>query len=368
MCVRFTDYGNAQTCARAEVFVLPKSCHTLPLQAIHCELAHAAAVNGGWSSEAEECFHELTGNGAEATLVSGVTQLSVELHANSSNVLDTLIARGLATKVVADMMCNGTGSRGVSHTDSVDMPDSAPVPLVDEPIVTTPVMSADAPVFTPSGRLPSGARLITPVSPNTAASILSPAQATDTQATEVDNAIEASGLSLPPSPSPTPSLAPDEHSADGPASGTSDIPARLSDLNKDALQLSAGQQLDVVVALVSAPTQVWVQAVSDCADLEQLSSVLAERGPSLEELTDGHTVGCVYAAFYSKYDAWYRAQVLAVDQDTCQVCGHMSYPLWSKFMLLLWHGENFSVTVYMLVYAPGFILCVKDQAFLNQGY
>ncbi|XP_065177401.1 uncharacterized protein LOC135808177, partial [Sycon ciliatum] len=166
-CVRFTDYGNSQECALTDIYELPRACFLLPMQAIHSELAYSNPVAGNgaeWSTEAIDRFQELVVDGVDATLAAGVSKLAVELHVSSVSVLDTLIAEGHA--VLGDSVSHGQAAVETGPTASVDMPESLPVPLVDESAIPSSLSPSAAP-FTPTGHLPSGGRLLTPDSMTT---------------------------------------------------------------------------------------------------------------------------------------------------------------------------------------------------------
>ena len=317
VCVRFSDYGNTQDCLPKDVFELPKSCHMPPFQAIHCELAYAMPSGDEWCDEAIRYCEETLGNGADATLVTGVTQLSVDLHVDGKNLLDLLVSRSYAVRSTTASSAS-TLVAGLTGSDSVDLPDSAPVPLVEETTTTVVLacspMSVDASPFTPTGRLPSGSRLLTPISPDVAGAVTPSTSLQQTQSV----ADVAAATSLPPSPSPSP------HPTRAAACVPVQVPLLPDDINKDAIQLTAGMETDTSVVLVSSPSRVWCQAAADADNCEllteKLTSLCAESVP-----VTSHNVDDVYAVFYNKYDAWYRARILAVNEESCLVSEFLSY-------------------------------------------
>ena len=98
-----------------------------------------------------------------------------------------------------------------------------------------------------------------------------------------------------------------------------DLPPLPPDINSDGIQLTLGIDRPVDVVWVSSPCRVWCQAITDEEAWGTVTTQLSHLHTHPVAVADGPTVGSIYAAHHARYGEWYRARVLAVNNDSCLV-------------------------------------------------
>ena len=258
LSVEFVDYGNTETVDAGVVHRLRSRFFTLPVQALHCQLAGVVPVTGSdWSDEAAAFFEEALGDSAH--LVKVVSESEFIHTVEMKSVAQKLIESGFARQKAEPGAIIGRTARAVDSSRGLRQHETHQF------------------------------------------------------------ATRKSTTSQSESGSSTGGFAMDKDLMGGTHDADSSVSV-LMDFSP--MNVAADTRHSVVVSWVVSPSEFYCQLVDNCSVIEKLSLDLREfyqtsghRAISASECTAGRP--CV--AFYEPDKSWYRGRIVSCASDQVTV-------------------------------------------------